>query len=58
MWTLVSQSTKALRPIKVNLIKTSVYGAREMSQWLRLLTVLLEDLGSFPSTHMAAYRHL
>jgi hypothetical protein len=29
-----------------------------MAQWLRILAVLLKDLGSVPSTHIAAYNHL
>jgi hypothetical protein len=33
-------------------------GAREMAQQLRALAVLLEDLGSMPSTHVAAHNCL
>jgi hypothetical protein len=33
-------------------------GAGEMTQQLRALTALLEDLGSIASTHMAAHIHL
>jgi hypothetical protein len=32
-------------------VKIKAAGAREMAQWLRALTALLEDLGSIPSTH-------
>ena len=32
-----------------------LYGAGEMAQWLRALAALPEDLGSNPSTHMAAH---
>ena len=30
----------------------------QMTQWLRTLTALLEDLDSIPSTHMVANNHL
>ena len=30
----------------------------EMAQWLRALVALPEDLGSIPSTHMAALNYL
>jgi hypothetical protein len=32
-------------------IRGPLLGAREMTQWLRALDVLPEDLGSFPSQH-------
>ena len=35
-----------------------VYGAGEMAQCLRALTVLPEDLSSIPSNHMVAHKHL
>jgi hypothetical protein len=34
------------------------YWAREMAQWLRVLTALLEVLSSITSNHMVAYSHL
>lgn len=33
-------------------------GARAMAQQLKVLAALAEDLGSIPSTHMAAHNHL
>ena len=47
-------------------LKISTYGAGEMTQgggeialrWLRALTADVEDLGSIPSTHMAAHKCL
>ena len=33
----------------------ALLGAGEMAQWLRALTAPPEDLGSIPSTHMAAH---
>jgi hypothetical protein len=32
--------------------------AREMAQWLRVLTDLPEDLSSIPRNHMVAHNHL
>jgi hypothetical protein len=32
-------------------------GAGEMSQWLKALAAVAEDLGSVHSTHMMAYSH-
>jgi hypothetical protein len=40
------------------IIKISKLGAGEMTQWLRALTAFPEDLGSIPSTHMAAHNCL
>ena len=37
--------------------KNNCYGAGEMAQWL-VLAALLEDLGSIPSTHVAAHNSL
>ena len=39
-------------------LKTCLSGAGEMAQWLGALTALPEDLGSIPSTHMAAHNCL
>jgi hypothetical protein len=36
-------------------MKIILWGAGEMAQQLRALTALPEDLGSIPSTHMAAH---
>jgi hypothetical protein len=36
-------------------IKVVNAGAGEMDQWLKALAALPEDLGSIPSTHVAAY---
>ena len=33
-------------------------GPGELSQWLRALTALLEDLALIPCTHVSAYKHL
>jgi hypothetical protein len=38
--------------------KKQKQGAGEMSQWIRALTALLEDLSSFPSNYMVAHSHL
>jgi hypothetical protein len=38
--------------------KTQSYGAGEMAQRLRALTVLPEVLSSNPSNHMVAHNHL
>uniref|UniRef100_A0A8C6RH58 E3 ubiquitin-protein ligase HACE1 n=1 Tax=Nannospalax galili TaxID=1026970 RepID=A0A8C6RH58_NANGA len=35
-----------------------ISGAAEMAQWLRILTVLAEDMGSNPATHMATVQCL
>ena len=39
-------------------IRKAYIGAGEMVQWLRTLAVSLEDLGSSPSTYMAAHNCL
>jgi hypothetical protein len=44
---LLSKNSKSLR-----------VGVGEMAQWLRVLDVLPEDLGSIPNTHMTAYNCL
>ena len=38
--------------------KNNVYGAREIVQQLRALTVLSDDLGSVPSIHMGTHNCL
>ena len=38
--------------------KKRLEGAGEIAQWLRVLTAFPEDLGSNPSTHMAAHNCL
>ena len=40
------------------MLEKEPFGAGEKAQWLRALTVLTEDPGSIPSTHMTAYKHL
>ena len=37
--------------------KTNFFGDGEMAQQLRALSTLAENLGSVPSTHMAAHNH-
>ena len=50
---------KTLSPkIKVNNFKIYSSEVGEMAQQLRALTILPEDPGSIPSTHMAAYNYL
>jgi hypothetical protein len=39
-------------------VKSELNGVGEMAQQLRALTVLPENLGSIPSTHMAVPHHL
>ena len=39
-------------------IKNLYIRAAEMTQWLRALAVLLEDLSSIPSTHTVVNSHL
>ena len=43
---------------KISHLKRDTLGAGEMGQWLGPLMVLPEDLGSIPSTHMAAHNCL
>jgi hypothetical protein len=38
-------------------LKKIIYGASEMAQWLRALTVLPEVTSSNPSNHMVAQNH-
>jgi hypothetical protein len=40
---------------KVSLLRFGRVGPRETAQLLRAVTVLTEDLGSDPSTHMTAH---
>lgn len=48
----------------VNFIKCNTFthqdlicGAGDMAQWSRVLVALVQDLGSFPSSHMVANNH-
>jgi hypothetical protein len=41
-----------------NYNKNKAQGAGEMAQWLKTLSVLLEDLGSVPYIDMVAHNHL
>lgn len=43
---------------KLGRIKNNGIKKGEMAQWCRTLTALLEDLGSSPSTHIGAHKHL
>lgn len=40
---------------QTSLFKVHIIGVGEMGQWLRALLVLLEELGSVHSTHMAVF---
>jgi hypothetical protein len=51
-------SNETLTKTASNLKNKLKLRAEEMAQWLRALAVLLENLGSIPSTHMAAHNCL
>lgn len=56
---IMSQTSKqANKPRCVLLYPAHRTGAGEISQWLRTLIALSEDLRSIPSTHMVAHNHL
>jgi hypothetical protein len=40
------------------IIRNGLFGAGEMAQWLKALTLLPEVLSSIPSSHMVAHNHL
>lgn len=48
------QDPKRKETLKQQCLKTNVLGSGEMDQWPRALDILLEDLGSIPSAHLAA----
>lgn len=43
---------------KNNILSKQQFWARAMAQWLRELTVLIEDLDSVSSTHVVTHNHL
>jgi hypothetical protein len=56
---IMDKTSEAVSQPQLNVVLIRVaLGAREMAQWLRVLTALPKVLSSFPSNHMVPHNHL